>query len=138
MKKSTLLKAVGAIALLSLAIGGFFFYQTWNAPQRDVRTEKGIAVSAQAIVDAYAGNEKLADSLYLDKAIEVTGTVAELSKNQQGKAVVALKTNDALAGVRCTMKEESTLKMGDSVRIKGKCTGFLMDVTLIDCYLEKQ
>ena len=30
-----------------------------------------------------------------------------------------------------------TLKTGDSVTIKGKCTGYLMDVNLVDCVIKK-
>ncbi len=42
-----------------------------------------------------------------------------------------------MAGVRCTMKEDAEVKVGDNVKIKGICSGFLMDVTLIDCYIVK-
>jgi hypothetical protein len=136
MKKSVW-KTIGLLAIIGAIVGGVVAYKIWNAPHRDVRDEKGIQVTAQGIIDAYAANEKNADSLYLDKAIEVSGTVTELSKNQQGKTVVSLKTNDPMAGVRCTMKEEAAIKAGDNVKIKGKCTGLNFDVILIDCYIEK-
>ena len=106
-------------------------------PHRDVKGETAITVTAQAILDAYNTDEKKANTLYLDKAIEVSGEVAGVSKTQQGKTVVSLKTTDPMAGIRCTMKEAVEVTTGNNVRIKGICSGFLMDVTLIDCYIVK-
>lgn len=136
LHKSKYWKILLAIAIVVLGIGGFVYYRTMNMAHRDVREEKGIGITAQAIADAYAADEKKADSLYLDKAIEVSGVVSSVSKNQQGKTVVALQTNDPMAGVRCTLKEDAEVKEGSTVKIKGKCSGYLMDVTIIDCYIE--
>jgi hypothetical protein len=136
MKKSVW-KVVGLIAVIGAVVGGVMAYRIWNAPHRDVREEDGIEVTAQGIVYAYVANEKQADSLYLDNAIEVIGEISEISKNQQDKTIIVLKTNDPMAGIRCTMKEEIAVKVGDKIKIKGKCTGYLMDVTLVDCYIDK-
>jgi hypothetical protein len=136
MKKSVW-KWIGIIAIIGIIIGGFVAYKTWNAPHRDVRDEKGIVVTAQNLLNAYVTDEKQADSVYLDNAIEVSGEVTEISENAQGKTVISLKTDDPMAGIRCTMIESVAVKTGDQIKIKGKCTGYLMDVTLIDCYLLK-
>lgn len=131
------LKIFLILAAVVILVGLVGYYKIMYKPHRDARDEKGIAVTAQSIADAYVNDEKKADSLYLDKAIEVSGTVMEISKNQQGKTVVALQTSDPMAGVRCTMKEDAVVKQGDAVTIKGICTGYLADVTLIECYIDK-
>ena len=130
-------KLFWGIVLFGIITGVVIFLKVWFQPERDVRDEQTIAVTAQGIVTAYNSNEKNADSLYLNKAIEVNGEIAEVIATQDGKTVVALKTADPMAGVRCTMKEKVAIKSGQNVTIKGLCTGFLMDVTLIDCYLDQ-
>ena len=137
MKKNRLVKFISLVIIAGFIIGAFVFYKTWYMPHRDVKDETAIAETAQAIMDTYTADEKKANTLYLDKAIEVSGEVAGVSKTQQGKTVLSLKTSDPMAGVRCTMKEDVEAKPGEQVKIKGICSGFLMDVTLIDCYVVK-
>ena len=131
------LKIIITLVVIGLIAGAIVFYKVWFMPHRDVKGETAITVTAQAILDAYNTDEKKANTLYLDKAIEVSGEVAGVSKTQQGKTVVSLKTTDPMAGIRCTMKEAVEVTTGNNVRIKGICSGFLMDVTLIDCYIVK-
>ena len=40
---------------------------------------------------------------YLDKILEVKGEVTEVTKNQKGETVIALKGTD-MSGVRCTIE----------------------------------
>jgi hypothetical protein len=123
------------VIIAAVAVGTFLFYHYWFMPHRNVKDEKSILVTAQAIIDAYSSDEKKANALYLDKAIQVSGEVSGVTKNEAGKTVVSLKTSDPMGGVRCTLKEGAgNLTVGDSVSIKGICTGYLLDVTLIDCY----
>ena len=45
-----------------------------------------------------------------------------------------------MGGVSCEMQDTSgteNIKAGDSVTIKGVCTGVLMDVVLVRCVLAK-
>ena len=138
MKRNQAFKIITSILLIGAIISAVVFYKTWYMPHRDVKEEKGIEVTAQSIMDSYSADEKKANTLYLDKAIQVTGVVSEVSKNTAGKTVVTLKTNDPMGGIRCTMKEDAAnFKTGDTVTIKGICTGYLMDVTIIDCYMAK-
>jgi hypothetical protein len=130
-------KIVLTIVAVGLLAGAFIFYKIWYMPHRDVKDETAVTVTAQGIMDAYNADEKKANTLYLDKAIEVSGEVSDISKTQQGKTVLSLKTADPMGGVRCTMKDKADVKPGETVRIKGICSGFLMDVTLIDCYVVK-
>ena len=130
-------KIVIALGIIGLLAGAFMFYRIWYMPQRDVAEEIAIVVDAQNLLSAYETNTNNANALYLDKALEVTGVVSEIAKNQQNKPVVSLKTNSPLAGVRCTMKDDVKLSVGEKVTIKGRCTGYLMDVTMIDCYIQK-
>lgn len=135
--KKKYVKAVIGIALLAMAVGMVYAYYVWNKPQRDVKEETAIAVQAQALFDAYSSNEALANSKYLDKAVAVSGEVSQVQTNQDHKQVITLKTSDPMFGVQCTMKEPANVAVGNTVTVKGICTGFLTDVVVIDCYIDK-
>lgn len=118
------------IAVVIMAGAGYGFY-VWNKPARDVTEEKGIQITAVAIFDSFTVNENRANTLYLNKAIQVTGQVTEIKNNQAGETVVYLKSNDPLFGVNCTFKETpGALVKGSTITFKGVCTGFLSDVVI--------
>lgn len=117
-----------AIAFVILAGIAYGLY-VWNMPARDVREETGIKITATAIFDSFTQNETRANARYLNKAIEVTGVVSEIKKNQAGQVVVYLKSGDPVFGVNCTFKEDpGALQINNAITFKGICTGFLNDV----------
>jgi hypothetical protein len=129
-----LLLIIGMIFL----IGAVTYMFVWNKPHRDVASEKGIAISADAIVAEYNADEKAADAKYLNKTIEVKGTVAKVEKNQDGQATVLFASADPMSSVFCTMRDkEVSLESGATVTVKGICSGHTMDVLLTDCVLMK-
>ena len=126
-RKSIILTILAAIIL---AVAGYAYY-IWNKPARDVADEKGIQITSIAIFDSFSNNENSADSQFLNKAIEVTGTVSDVKKNQAGKTVVYLKSDDPIYGVNCTFKEDpGPIAKGSTITFKGVCTGYLSDVVI--------
>lgn len=127
----------GWLLAMGLLAGAAYAWYVWNKPARNVQHEEALAINAQALFDAFNTNEAQANQLYLNKAIAVTGNVAGLAKNKEGKTVVSLQTTDPMFGVQCTLLQPNSLPaVGATVTIKGICTGFLMDVILIDAYLQ--
>ena len=123
-------KILSIFTLLILAGVSYGLY-VWNKPHRDVTDENSIVISATAIFDSFTVNETKANQLYLNKAIQVTGEVSEVKKNQDGQAVVYLKTSDPVFGVNCTFKKDpGPLEKGTIVTFKGICTGYLSDVII--------
>ena len=130
MKKwmKVLLLAVG----IGLIAGLLLLYWIFNKPHRDVAKEMGITLSAQQLYDSFRTNEASANSQYLDKAIELTGTVADVSTNQEGQKVVNFSTNDPLVMINCTFKTDpGNLRAGDSITFKGICTGYIPDANVV-------
>jgi hypothetical protein len=120
---------VGILLVLMFTCG--VAYLMYNKPHRDPATEKSIKVSSIELFKAFENNEMEANKLYLDKVLEVNGKVTEVTTNQNGIPVIALETEDALFGVRCTMNNtESVAEAGEIVSIKGICTGYLSDVII--------
>jgi len=117
--------------MLIFLAGMSYALYIWYMPARDVTDEKGIVITASAIYDSFEQNEAKANSLYLDKAIQVTGAIAEIKKNQAGQTVAILKSDDPVFGVNCTFKNDpGPLQKNDTITFKGICTGFLSDVII--------
>ncbi len=114
-----------------LAAAGFAVY-VFMKPHRDVSKEQGVQLSAQALFDAFKANETEANAKYLDKAIELSGEVLEVSTNQDGKTVVNFKTNDPLFVINCTFKDQpGQLQPGQNITFKGICTGYIPDANIV-------
>ncbi len=122
------------IVIFSIVGSAYAWFFIWDKPKQDVKDATAIPVQASTIFTEYNTNEKTANSKYIDKIVEVTGEVSNVSKNSEGKTVVLLKTDDLMFGINCTMEEDVQISTGDQVSIKGICTGYLTDVVLIRCY----
>jgi len=134
------LRVILLVVLLLIVCGGGYFLSQWYKPHRSAANEKGVVFKASQLVAAYTGNEHAADSLYLNKTLEVSGTVAEWGKNDAGQSTALFKSDDLMTSVFCTFKtgEDATAKIaGDSITVKGFCSGLVGDVKLTDCILKK-
>lgn len=113
------------IALLVLGmIGVGIAYLQYNKSHRDIVAEEAtIEVTAIALFDAYATNEKGANKLYLDQVMVVTGEVLELDKANN---MVVFKTEDDFGTVNASFDDASYLEgveAGQKIQVKGHCTG---------------
>ena len=131
-------KLISAIIVIIILSGFGYAYYVWNKPARDVSNEKGIKISAVAIFDSFENNEQAANVSFLNKAIEVTGKVANIKTNQAGNIVVYLQSDDPVFGVNCTFRQNpGTIEKADTITFKGICTGYLSDVILNEGVLVK-
>lgn len=133
--KKTLIKVVLIFSILLLVcIAGiwyFIFYKPTHY-QRDVLAENSVSVTADELVNNYETNEHKGDSLFLNKAVTVTGKVTDVRKNQEGKTIIFLESKDPMSNVSCTLQSPANITPGNNVTVKGVCAGYLSDVILID------
>lgn len=127
-------------ALIVLFAGLAVAYFVWNKPHRKAEDESGIAITAEALYNAYKTDEKAANVKYLNKVVAVSGALVSQEKNQDGQTVAILQGesgDDLLAGgVMCTMRDKDVqIPQSGEVSLKGICTGFANDVHLTDCVL---
>lgn len=130
MKKIILL-----VVLAAAAFGAWYAYSEWNrkpATAADKATD--FKVTASDIVNEFVANEADATKKYLEKMVEVTGTVSEVSPNGNNTDVV-LETEDPMTSVTIQLIPEEAekaknLKVGESATLKGKCNGFNMGVEM--------
>jgi tRNA_anti-like len=123
------------VLLFIIAAAAYAWIFVWNKPATNVLTSTAIKIPANDLFDAYLKNEQEANTLYLEKILEVTGEIMNVSVNAEGSTVVLLKTKDSMFGVNCTLEQKAiVMKEGEQVTLKGICTGYLTDVVLIRCY----
>lgn len=124
------------ISLLCIVVvgGSCVWFFVWNKPQQNIQQASAISINATDLFIAYSLSEAEANKNYIDKVIAVTGEVSNVSTNTEGKTVVLLKSDDLMFGVNCTLEETTPIKTGETITLKGLCTGYLTDVVLIRCY----
>jgi hypothetical protein len=126
------------ILLLCVAVYGIYLY---NKPHTNVAAiTPAVTINAADLYAAYSQNETDANKRFLDKVVLVKGTVGEIS-HTDSTLTVLLESNDIAGGISCNVRDKNTtvtdIKKGEPVSIKGRCTGFLADVMLADCVVEK-
>jgi hypothetical protein len=126
--------------LLVLAAAGYAWY-LYQKPHRSAAGETAaVTIDADTLYHQYQADEHTADRRYMGKVISVTGRLTEIQHN--GASVIwILSTQPAGGGINCQLFPGTTIdpepKTGSLVTVKGRCTGFLMDVNLSDCVPEK-
>lgn len=131
-------KKILIVFLCLAAIGGGVGYYMWNKPHQKAEDVKGIVVTVSEVANEFTTDQKKAEANYLDKVIEVAGTVNEVNENQDGQLLLMLGGEDPTASVQCAMRDKGiSVKEGDAVKVKGFCSGLSLfdDVMLTDCVL---
>lgn len=131
-------KAVLWIFLAAVLVGVGYGVYVWNKPRPQVEDQKGIEITAMALFDSFTNNETKANAAYVDKAMQVTGVVEEVKKNQAGETVVILQSSDPLFGINCTFKQDpGAIEKGSTITFKGFCKSFNSDVYITEGILIK-
>ena len=135
--KNKIFIAIIFIAVIAFSIYYYVFVYS-SQHRRQVQSETGIIITADSLVAKYQADEKLANSLFLNKAVVVTGQIISIDKNQEGKITLVLGHTDSFSNVSITMNSSApiTQKVGETITIKGLCTGALSDVVITDGEVE--
>ncbi len=129
------------IGLFLVAVSGLLvslYY--YNKPHIDIKeSEATYVLTAQNLINEYRENEMDTNRKYSEAVIQVKGNVFEIS-TLKGNSVITLKDEGQESSIICHMLPEDNLKSlqfkkGDEIKIKGICTGFLMDVIMVRCTL---
>jgi putative nucleic acid binding protein len=124
------------LILLCIAVWAVYEYKKPHTGAGNKTTD--VQTDAVSLYNDFAKNEASANAKYLDKIIEVTGTV-DAVQNSNGALVVMLNANQMMGEISCKMFDSTnnSFKKGDKIILKGKCAGLLSDVNLVDCVLLK-
>ncbi len=135
-------KPVIIILILIAVLAGYFAWQAYNKPVatlHDVKPE--LEISAEKLFSDFSGDEGSANQKYLGKVILISGSVLDVNLNSGEYSTVYLDANDVMGSVSCQLEKgeeakAAKLNTGMTVSLKGKCTGFAMDVVLTQCIIE--
>ena len=126
MKK--VLIALVALGLIGAGIGFYMFNKTVPST---ASMNSDYIMGADELLSAFENDENSANLKYLDKVIQVQGSV-EKFETKDGKTTVYLNADNPLSNIICQLEEPiSNITQGQSITLKGICTGYLMDVVLV-------
>ena len=138
MKNKKLFIIIG-ILLVAAFFAGMYGLSEWFKPHQKIENKQGLVISADSLINFYNEDEAAANARFLDKAIEVRGTVAKVGVNSDGQTTVLLASSDPLTSVFCTLRDKGIkVDEGKEIVIKGFCSGKTLDVLLTDCVIVDQ
>jgi hypothetical protein len=131
-------KMIYSLLILILIGAGATYYYVFvysKNHHRDVQQETAIIISSDALVAAYEASDSIANVAYLNKALEIKGPIALKDTNAVGQITLLLGDIDPFkkrVSITLNTKTPIIQKMGDTITVKGKCTGNLTDVVITD------
>jgi hypothetical protein len=138
MKKKKLLLLGVVLCVLIIAATAFYWYQKPRTSLTNIKAD--YSLTAKELYDAFQQDEKKANQQFLEKVIEVTGSVDNVQATDSTISLVLAAGE--MGGINCSVRkknsdEEMAPAKGTNIKVKGRCIGFLMDVNLTDAIIEK-
>lgn len=130
VKKAALF--AGIVLVLGVAVVLYIF----NKPHASA-DDPEFFVTANELIAEFEQDETAANKKYLGKAVEVSGTIADVME-KQNSFVLLLGDSTSVSRVSCTLQgtQDSMaygLRKGDKLTLRGVCSGRLLDVVLTEC-----
>ena len=134
LKKRTILWIGIVLCALIAFVWGWRIYHKPHQSAADESTS--VTIDADTLYHQYQLDEHSADQKFMGKVIEVTGKLVEIQHSGNAEIWI-ISTQAGGGGINAQLfsgtKVDPMPKSGDAVTVKGRCTGFLMDVNLADC-----
>ncbi len=105
------------VILLLLTILVYIGYNYIYQDHRDIKQEQAkFTLSSNTIVNEFIQNPSVSEKKYLNKTIEISGTVSEINDND-----ITLDDN-----VFCLLKvtDSKAIEINAQIKIKGRCIGY--------------
>jgi TolA-binding protein len=127
-QKKSWVKKILITVLVLVLVGAAAIWYIFTEKFSDISESKPVfTVSAMKLISEFQQSDAAANSKYREQVITVNGKVAEL---EQADTTINVKMTDTLTGSYIIfafqqqhLKEAKQLKTGDSVSIKGSCSG---------------
>ena len=144
-------KIIIVVVLVAAAGAGLYAWKEFNRKNADLSGVNAVhTVQATALIGEFAANDSTANAKYQGKIVAVEGMVKQVDKDDEGFYTVVLGDTTDMSAVRCAMDsthatDATSLKRGESVKVKGALTGYKKDdtgllgsdVELNRCVIEK-
>ncbi|HEY0677985.1 MAG TPA: hypothetical protein VGD17_06855 [Chitinophagaceae bacterium] len=136
-------RLIGFAALISIPAVGIYGYQQFNRKPPDMHgLRSSYVIASEDLVSQFDADEKEASAKYSGKVITVVGNVGMVQSTDSSQTVF-LNDGISASAVICHFQKNATDKKlmlleGEKIRIKGVCSGYLMDVVLVRCVVENE
>jgi len=136
------MKKIYKYLLALIGIGIIVFLITWQVvfkkSDSSVKNSKAeYEIEATQILNQFETNEELANTQYLGKVIIVSGTLESFKETNDISLYIKQETD--MSGILCSFDKSAIditkLQTGSQIKVKGICTGYLIDVVLNKCVL---
>lgn len=141
MTKRKTVRLILWIFLIGLITAFAAIYYAFNMPRRNLANENSVyLLPAKQLISDFRNDETIATKKYLDQAITVSGVIKSIRNLENHSMVFSLE--DAMEGVSCTVDSADVItyssklvhfKAGSRATFKGRCSGMLMDIQVINC-----
>lgn len=132
------------IVLIGIVVAASVVYYVFNKPRRNIGKENAVyTLEAKQLISEFKNDETAATAKYLDKTIAVTGEIKNIRTLDNHSMVFSLE--DQMEGVSCTVDSADVVgnlskltgyTSGSVAKFKGRCSGMLMDIQVINCVPE--
>ncbi|MBU8892987.1 MAG: OB-fold putative lipoprotein [Bacteroidales bacterium] len=136
------MKKILILAIIVTVSGLIAYLFVFHKPHKNTfKLKAEYIISASELLTEFETDENNANSKYLGKIIQVEGEIIKI-KNISGNYEISFI--DELFGVTCIVDsvyavqqrdELIQLKVGNNIKIKGQCNGYLSDVKLDRCII---
>ncbi len=138
MKNKKFLIIILLIIIIVIILLGWYVFRPSETSLGKVQAD--FSIEPLTLVEEFNNDEQAANAKYLGKVVEVSGRLDEITTEGENIALT-LKNTDEISGVICSFDKsalpEVLPEIGEVVNIKGICSGYLMDVILNKCSLDK-
>ena len=132
------------IFLIGIVVAVSAVYYVFNKHRRNISKESALySLEAKQLISEFRKDETTATAKYLDKAITVKGEIKNVRTLENHSMVFSLE--DEMEGVSCTVDSADAVinsskltqfSKGSMGTFKGRCSGMLMDIQIINCVPE--
>lgn len=134
-------RIVWFVVIILLLGAGFAYYYTQYDSRNEIKfREAEESLTATEILEIFEKDENAAMERFLGKTILVEGPIQSVDFTPE-KTTVVLDAGDVMSTIVCEMNNNVTfdvdaLKEGDLVKVKGECSGKLIDIILVNCVID--
>lgn len=124
--------------LVVLVCVGIYAYKEFNRKPADLNSKSAdVNCTATELIALYSNNEDSANKKFGGKIIEVTGNIIAIENTQAGFNIF-LGDSLYMSRVSCLLDTVHAADVkkhvaGDLLKVRGICTGYLMDIELNRC-----
>lgn len=133
---------LAVILVIAVMLCTYAYKEFMRKPADLDKSDAVESMAASDLYNLYSNYEDSANKKYLGKILEITGSVVEIENQQDTLLTILLGDSLQTGRISCLIDKKQTaaaknILLGDVLKLKGICTGYLMDVELNRCVIVK-